>query len=192
MITMLETIAPKSVQMNADDLMAGQTKTIKITKVTLIAGEQPCSLYYEGDNGKPYKPGLSMRRVLVRVWGDDANNYIGRSLTLYCDPKVTFGGTEVGGIRIANMSDIDKPITIALTASQKSRKPFTVKPLIVGTSPSADDFISDIQQISTIDGLKHKFAEATKVFKDSKDFARIHEAKEKRKLELSNDTQKEN
>ena len=64
---MLESIAPKSNQLNADDLIGGRSITIKITKVSGVAGEQPICINYEGDNGKPYYPCKSMRRVLVHV-----------------------------------------------------------------------------------------------------------------------------
>ena len=130
MTTMLETVVPKSDQLNADDLMAGQTKTIKITSVSIAMGEQPVSMHYEGDNGKPYKPGKSMRRVLIHCWGADANKYIGRTLTIYRDEKVKFGGVDVGGLRISHMSDIQDQVTIALTATRALRKPFTVRPLV--------------------------------------------------------------
>lgn len=129
MSSMLATITPKSDQLNADDLIGGQAKTIKITKVSILSGDQPVSLNYEGDNGKPFKPCKSMRRVLVTVWGSDGNAYIGRSMTLYRDDKVKFGGAEVGGIRISHMSDITEPMTMALTATRAQRKPYTVKPL---------------------------------------------------------------
>lgn len=130
MTDMLKSIAPKSDQLNADDLSAGRTLTIKITKVSGVAGEQPIAINYEGDNGKPYMPCKSMRRVLVNVWGKDGADYVGRSLTLYCDPKVMFGGVAVGGLRISHMSHIDKDMTMALTATRSNRKPFTVKPLV--------------------------------------------------------------
>lgn len=134
MNTMLKSIEPKSDQLNADDLIGGQSKTIKITKVDLTGGEQPCVISFEGDNGKPYKPGKSMRRVLVNTWGPDTNVYIGRSLTLYRDEKVVFGGMAVGGLRISHMSHIDKDVTMALTSTRASRKPFTVKPLIISAN----------------------------------------------------------
>lgn len=184
MTSMLETITPKSDQLNADDLIAGQTKTVKITKVSILGGDQPVALSYEGDNGKPYKPGKSMRRVLVNVWGSDGNAYIGRSMTLYRDDNVKFGGAEVGGIRISHMSDITEPMTMALTASRAIRKPFTVKPLAM-SQKSADDYIEDITNVPTLDGLKHKFLEAQKLFKDSNDISKILAAKDKRKAELS-------
>lgn len=128
MTDLRKTIIPKSDQLNADDLI-GTTKTIKITKVSLAAGEQPIAINYEGDEGKPYLPCKSMRRVLVNVWGPDGNDFIGRSMTLYRDDKVTWGGMAVGGIRISHMSHIDHDVTMALTATKSSRKPFTVKPL---------------------------------------------------------------
>jgi len=135
---MLDTVIPKSDQLNADDLIAGQTKTIKITDIKIAMGEQPVSIHYEGDNGKPYKPGKSMRRVMIGVWGADANAYIGRSMTLYRDERVKFGGAEVGGIRISHMSDIAEPITLALTAAKASRKPFTVAPLKIAQDPALE------------------------------------------------------
>ena len=123
------TTEPKSDQLNADSLIGGKTLSIKVTKVTVVAGDQPCTINYEGDNGRPYKPGKSMRRVLVNAWGRDTAAYPGRSMVLYCDEKVQFGGLAVGGIRISHMSHIDAPITMALTATRGSKKAFTVKPL---------------------------------------------------------------
>ena len=132
MTDLSKTIAPKSDQLNADDLI-GKSLTIKVTKVSGIedAEAQPIAIHFEGDNRKPYKPCKSMRRVLVRVWGNDGNQYAGRSMTLYRDEGVLFGGIAVGGIRISHLSHIDKEVTMALTASRASRKPFTVKPLII-------------------------------------------------------------
>ncbi len=126
---MKSVIIPKSDQLNADDLIAGNI-TIKITGVTIRGGqEQPISVHYEGDNGKPYKPCKSMCRVMVTAWGPDSKKYVGRSMTLYRDPKVKWAGMDVGGIRISHMSDIDETMTMALTVTRSNRKPFTVKPL---------------------------------------------------------------
>src|SRR4051812_19975879 len=116
-------IVPKSDQINSDDLLAGPI-TITITKVDIRPGtEQPISVFYEGDNGKPWKPGKSMARVMVTCWGPDANNYIGRSVTLFCDTTVTWGGMAVGGIRISHLSHIDSAQTMALTATKGKKKP---------------------------------------------------------------------
>ena len=122
------TIAPKSQQMNADDLLIGP-RTIKITDVKAGSAEQPVAIHFEGDNGKPYLPGKSMRRVLVFAWGKNSSAYIGRSLTLYCEPSIAFGGVKVGGIRISHMSDIAQSFQLALTETRGKKKLFTVEPL---------------------------------------------------------------
>jgi len=124
-----QTIAPKSDQLNADDLISGP-RTIRVTGVSKMREpDQPIAINFEGDGGKPYKPGKSMRRVLVRVWGNDGAAYVGRRMTLYRDDAVQFGGVAVGGIRISHMSDITSAVTMALTVTRANRKPFTVKPL---------------------------------------------------------------
>lgn len=129
MVNMSASIEAKSSQLNADDLI-GKTITIVITKVSGTGdAQQPIAIHYDGDNGKPFMPCKTVRRILVHVWGVDGTKYVSRSMTLYRDDKVKFGGIEVGGIRISHMSDIDKPVTLALTASKANKKPFTVQPL---------------------------------------------------------------
>jgi hypothetical protein len=128
-MNMADVITPKSDQINADDLI-GRDMTITIRDVQIRGGqEQPVSILFEGSD-KAFRPCKSMSRVLVAIWGADARQYIGRSLTLYRDPSVKWGGMEVGGIRISHMSDMEKPHTMALTATKGSRKPYTVKPLV--------------------------------------------------------------
>lgn len=128
---MTAVIQPKSDQLNADSLLSGPI-TITVAKVSIRPGtEQPVSIHYEGDNGKPYKPCKSMARVLVAMWGADAKQYVGRTMTLYCEPSVTWAGMAVGGLRISHMSHIDREHTMALTASKGNRKPFKVLPLEV-------------------------------------------------------------
>ncbi len=128
--SMAQVITPRSDQINADSLLSGPI-TITITKVDIKVGtEQPVTIHYSGEDGKPWRPCKSMARVLVNAWGPDSLKYVGRSLTLYCDPKVKWGGMEVGGIRISHMSDIDGSMTMALTVTRANKKPFTVKPLV--------------------------------------------------------------
>lgn len=136
MTDLSQTIAPKSDQLNADDLIGGP-RTIKVTRVSpMREPDQPIAIFFEGDGGKPYKPGKSMRRVLVRVWGVDGAAYAGRRMTLYRDDSVMFGGVAVGGIRISHMSDISESVTLPLTVTRASRKPFTVRPLPAERGPS--------------------------------------------------------
>jgi hypothetical protein len=126
---MSSVIVAKSDQLNADDLISGP-RVITIRDVSISAGtEQPVSIYFEGDDGKPWKPCKTMSRVLVGAWGPDAKVYVGRSLRLYRDPNVTWGAMKVGGIRISHMSDIQSDLTMALMASNKKKAVATIKPL---------------------------------------------------------------
>lgn len=140
MTDLSQTIAPKSDQLNADDLISGP-RTIRVTRVSAnpSSAEQPVSVFFEGDGNKPFKPCKSMRRVMVHVWGPDGNQYAGRSMTLFRDPEVTWGGMKVGGIRISHMSNIDKPVSMALTANKKQRKPYKVEPLQGGSTGNQRD-----------------------------------------------------
>jgi hypothetical protein len=128
-----KTIAPKSDQLNFDDFVDGKSKTIAVADVKTATGDQPASLHYDGDNGKPWKPCKSMRRVLVGLWGADGTAYRGRLITLYGDPEVKFGGDKVGGIRISHMSDIPREIALPLTTTRGKRSPYTVKPIDLGS-----------------------------------------------------------
>ena len=136
MSDMKPVIVPKSDQLNSDDLISGPM-TIKVTGVTIKSGEQPVSIHFEGDNGKPYKCCKSMARVLVSAWGADSKQYVGRSMTLYRDPTVKWAGMEVGGIRISHLSHLDENMTMALTMTRSNRKPFTVRPLPSGATTNA-------------------------------------------------------
>lgn len=122
-------IIPKSDQLNYDDFIGKESILIKISEVRVKSGEQPVSIYYEGDNGKPWKPCKSMCRVLVYCWGNDSKQYVGRKIKLYGDPKVKWAGMEVGGIRISALSDISEKQTIQLTSSKGKRNIFVVEKL---------------------------------------------------------------
>lgn len=142
-------IAPKSDQLNADDLIAGP-RTITVTSVRgTDAADQPVAIHYEGDGGKPYKPCKSMRRVMVHCWGKNAAGYVGKSMELYCDPEVMFGGMKVGGIRIRSMSHIDGPKQMALTATRGKKAPYKVQPLADAPQPTAErtDFSAELSQL---------------------------------------------
>lgn len=128
MIDMSQFVEAKSDQLNADDLI-GAPRTITVTRVTGCEGDQPISIYYQGDNGKPFKPCKTMRRVLLAVWGRNAADYAGRSMTIYRDDSVTFGGLNVGGIRISHMSHIDKEMLIVVMKTKGKKAGIKIQPL---------------------------------------------------------------
>ena len=146
------TVEPKSDQLNYDDV-AAHPLTITVTDVKQGPPDQPVELHNAEYPGRPYKPGKSMRRVLIAAWGTEASAYIGRRITLYGDPTITFGRDAVGGIRIRALSHITEPLTVALTVTRGKRAPFTVQPLADVTDP-IQAALDDIQKAKSIPALK--------------------------------------
>lgn len=146
------TIVPKSDQLNADDLIAGNI-TITVTDIKASdSPDQPVIIHYENDNGRPYKPCKSMRRVLIQAWGANGKQWIGKSMTLYRDPDVKFGGQAVGGIRISHLSNIDRDMNFMLTVTRARRAAYSVKKLVVdkvATGNPAPDFDAIFDRIVT-------------------------------------------
>ena len=122
-----ESIAPRSDQVNADDLIAGpQTYTIR----EVIAGKAESPFDFQlVETDRAYRPSKTMRRVIVNAWGPEAANYAGRRLTLYREPSIMFGGQKVGGIRISHLSHIDGPVEVMAQVTRGKREKFAVQPL---------------------------------------------------------------
>jgi hypothetical protein len=159
---MRQFIAPKSDQINADDLIGGP-RTITVTRVNANEGngEQPINIYFDGDNGKPFRPCKSMRRLLATVWGVQASAYVGQSMTIYRDPKVQWGGLEVGGIRISHMTGLDAPKVVVLTESKTKRKPVTIQPLKVEALAPKQDRAAKLAE-TLIDRIRTEDLDAVK------------------------------
>ena len=197
MIDLSRTVIPKSDQTNADDLIAGP-RTITVTAVKMLSSEeQPVGISYEGDDGKPYKPCKSMRRVLIAAWGADGAQYVGRSMTIYLDRAVTWGGAEVGGIRISHLSHIGRRMTMALTATKKSRKAYVVDPLVVADNPAPSDpsdqfikeWLSDIAAAETIADLRVVFGAAYKAGRSKDEKTAFKAAYDARTIKLTTQEQ---
>lgn len=156
-------IQPKSDQVNADDFIGGpRTFTIEAVHINPDA-DQPVQIQLVGEK-RVWRPCKSMSRVLVAGWGPDAKTYTGRSVTLYRDPKVKWGGMEVGGIRISHMTHIERDMMIQLTATKGKRAPHVVKPLAAEVKPIpakgkqtaeewADAQVAAIEAAETIEAL---------------------------------------
>ena len=158
MVDMSRFIEAKSDQLNADDLI-GAPRTITVTRVTGNDGDQPVSIFYQGDNGKPFKPCKTIRRVLMGVWGRYANEYVGKSMTIFRDDKVTFGGLETGGIRISHMSGIDKETTVVVMKSKGKKAGMKILPLVIERAETNATFTidqarSDLEFAADLDELK--------------------------------------
>jgi hypothetical protein len=124
-----DTIIPKSDQLNADQLIGGPM-TITVTNVRRGSGDdQPVVVHYEGEAGRPFKPCLTMRKVLIFAWGEDGSQWQGRMLTLYNKRDVKWGGVEVGGIRISHMSHVPADVKLSLAVTRGKKEPIIIKRL---------------------------------------------------------------
>jgi hypothetical protein len=179
-VDIARTTEPDSAQLNFDDV-ASRDLTITITEVKQGPPDQPVELHNAEYPGRPYKPGKSMRRVLIAAWGTEASAYVGRRIALYGDPSITFGRDAVGGIRIRALSHLDKPLTVALTVTRGRRAPFTVQPLTVDTD-GLTAALDDIAQAESMPALKAAWDLAgTRGVQSHPD---VVAAKDKRKTEL--------
>lgn len=137
-LDMTESLAPKSDQLDAIDLISGP-RTFTIEKVSRHNIEQPFN-FHLAEFPRVWRPGKSMRRIIAAAWGADASKYAGKRVTLYCDPSVQFGSDTVGGTRISHMSGLDKPLKVPLLVKRGKSAMFTVQPLA-----DARDFLAEAE-----------------------------------------------
>ena len=126
-----DTVKPKSDQLNADDLLTGP---INVTVMNVKRGSNDQPVVIEIAGMMPYKPCKSMRRVLISAWGQNGADWIGKSMTLFNDPSVKFGGVALGGIRISHVSHIQNAMAMMLTTTRSKRAQYVIQPLIVDYS----------------------------------------------------------
>jgi hypothetical protein len=150
-IDLTESIAPKSDQLDAIDLLSGP-RTFTIERVTANNADQPFNFHLR-EFPRVWRPGKSMRRVIVAAWGSQADNYIGQRVTLYCDQTVTFGNDVTGGTRISHMSGIDKKLSVPLLVKRGKSALFTVQPL--PNAAPARDWLAELEQAgNNVDALR--------------------------------------
>lgn len=129
----------KSDQLNAVDIM-GADRIIKIREVQVKKGDQPISVFFDGDNNRPWKPSKGMIRILAGAWGTDSAAWIGKSAQLFFEQSVRYAGKEVGGVRVRALSDIDKRgLTFVITINRQNREPYPVAHLDTARPSFPDD-----------------------------------------------------
>ncbi len=136
--TLSDTIKTKSDQLNADDLVGGAVDVV-ITGVRRGSADQPIIIDIAGH--MPFKPCKTVRRILIKGWGDNGHAWVGKSMKLYNDPTVKWAGVAIGGIRVSHMSDI-QPFNIALNASAKHKLNHQIQLLV------PEDFTPVINQFN--------------------------------------------
>ena len=146
------TLVSNSTQLDNVDLMGG-ARDFTITGVTLTSGEQPLSITL-AEYDRPWKPGLTVRRILSEIWGSESDAWVGRRVRLFRDEAVTFGKDRTGGTRISHASHIDKKVTITLPTSKGKFGEFTVQPLIESAPAQPEPTAEAVAACSDIDELK--------------------------------------
>jgi hypothetical protein len=172
-IDMSQFVEAKSDQLTADDLI-GAPRTITITRVTGNDGDQPINIHYDGDGGKPFRPCKTVRRILLAVWGRNGAEYVGRSMTLYRDDSVTFGGLQVGGIRPSHMSHIDKEVVVVVAKTKGKKAGVKIQPLATPRHDAppqqqrqtpeqwVESYIADVNKAEDLEALARVQQKATK------------------------------
>jgi hypothetical protein len=127
MADITESMKAKSDQLNAMDIM-GSPLIIKVREVDYNSQrEQPVWIYFDGDNGKPYKPSKGMIRVIGGAWGKLTEEWIGKYAKLFYEASVTWAGKEIGGIWVKEFSDIPvRGLNFSLAINRTKRIPFPI------------------------------------------------------------------
>lgn len=145
-------LAPRSDQINADDLVAGP-QTFTIREVVQGKAEQPYDfLLVETD--RAFRPAVTMRRLIAAAWGTDGDQYVGRRLTVYRDPSIRFGKDVVGGVRISHMSHIGKRVEVKVQVTRGKRETFAVDPLPDAPAAPAEPTAEEVAACADVDQLK--------------------------------------
>ena len=140
------TAEPRSDQLNADDLVGGPM-TVTIKAVHPGKAEQKYDIELVEVQGRAWRPPLTVLRILLTAWGDDAKNWIGQRVTLYRDDSVRFGPEAVGGIRVSHMTGLPdgKPMDVRVSTSRGKRANVRVQPLTESPVTSAPNLADRIE-----------------------------------------------
>jgi hypothetical protein len=93
--------------------------------------EKPVMYFKEVERGLIYCKTIG--HCVAAMFGDNDDKWIGKRITIYNDPTITYGPDTVGGIRIAGSPDIPKALTVRIKFPKKKAfevplRPTTMKP----------------------------------------------------------------
>jgi hypothetical protein len=130
-----KTLLPKVDHLTYRHVKTHGSITARVAKASRTgAKDRPLRIDFEphplclDQDDKPlhYLPCKGMRIVIAEAWGTEPSTWIGRDIHLVGNPDVMYGGKKEGGIQIANLSHIEKPLTVMLTVSRGKKEPFHV------------------------------------------------------------------
>lgn len=126
------TVETRSDQFNAQDFLGGP-RTFTVESVN--HGTGPNGLYdvvLQGES-RFWRPPKTVIDVMNALWGDEDTDWMGKRVTLYNEESVSFGKSEVGGIRVCGASGITEPKKFRV----KEKKMGT--PQVYTVQPISDD-----------------------------------------------------
>lgn len=138
------TIIAKSDQLNASDLLGGPVTVTVISVKVQKSKDQPVSIQISGGY-QPFKPCLTVRRILAKLWTPKSASWTGKSMTLYCDPEVTWAGEKAGGIRVSHMSGINGIQEVTTRASKRSVTKSIIEEIFIELEAYADEVIDSYE-----------------------------------------------
>lgn len=127
MLDMTPVLIAKSDQINGPDLIGGP-RNVKIAGVRLTGKDQATEIIIENDD-KLWRPCKTVVRLLARAWGNDGNQWIGKSAQLFYDADVRYGKEKPGGVRVSHLSHLNGELTVCLQVRKGVVKEYTIKPL---------------------------------------------------------------
>lgn len=124
-------IQPRSDQLNYEDFISGPgVLTIERTEDYRDEKGQPrVAIHMVERPGRPFKASATNLRLLAIAWGDKDDDWPGRRVQLSADPTVTFGGKQVGGIRVTALSHLPQRFTAKLSVTRGKKQEFPVEAL---------------------------------------------------------------
>ncbi len=98
--TFLDSEVIRYVDLNGNEYTL-QIKKVQKGKVTGSGGKSSSKgmIWFEGKE-KPLGAGTTILSTIAALYGNDTRTWIGRWITIYADPNVSFGGQKVGGVRV--------------------------------------------------------------------------------------------
>lgn len=190
-----QAIVARSDQMNAIDLVGGDL-TVTILDVKKGPDDQPVHIITDVYGPKrPFKPSKTVLRDIVIAWGLESQAWVGKRMTLFNDPTVTWAGAEVGGIRVKALSDIPKAFPSVHVLTRGKSKKVMIQPLpdaaTAPTTPASPtlpaeavaDWVTSFNDAADITALAGLWKEA--VAQNVATHPEILAAKDARKAELT-------
>lgn len=147
-----DTLAPKSEQLDNVELSSGPRVFVVERVEVKKDAEQPVRVYFHGFP-RPWRPAVTMRRVLGYCWGNKSKFWAGRSIELFRDPDVRYSKDITGGTRIAAMSHIDGRQEVPVLLSQGRAGIYVVEPLAEEATP-APPTAADVAACTDTDQLR--------------------------------------